>query len=119
MSHQSTQFEDFKVGDDIELAGTVKFDPPDVDWVTNQPTGWLVDGTGAKRAELVVQLAALEPPTADATHTISVALAASVSATLAAGVYRTDIRFRDVDGKVMHSPTYSIDLKAAQTGVPA
>jgi hypothetical protein len=116
MATTKARFDDFKVGDTVSLAGTALL--PDGDWVTNQPTGWLVDAAGAKVADLAIILEALGSPTADATHTISVELSATDSLALAAGPYRTDIRFFELAGTVMHTPTFVIELRAAMTGVP-
>jgi hypothetical protein len=114
MTQTHATFDDFKVGDTIEIAGTALL--PAGDWVTHQPTGWLLDETGTRKADLAIVLAVMGSPTSTENHTITITLSAAASLALAAKLYRTDIRFQDANGVVMHSPTFAINLKSAQTG---
>lgn len=111
MSHNT--FDDFKIGDTLSVAGTALLDAG-----TWTATAWLCNAKNEKVGDFVVTLEPLETPTDTATHAISLEFSATTCATLAPGLYTTDIRLADGAGNVAHSPQFSFDLPKPKTGVP-
>jgi hypothetical protein len=105
---------DLPKGDTLSLAGTVLL-PAGV-WTASAA---LNKANGTLAYALAVDLQPLAEPTAAATHSIVIELSPANSANLAAERHKTDVRFADADGVVLHSPVYIINVTASQTAAPA
>jgi hypothetical protein len=105
---------DLPKGDTLSLGGTVLLDASV--WTA---TGDLNKANGSRAFALEVDLQPLAQPTADATHSILIELDAASSQQLAIERHKTDVRFQDAAGFVMHGQVYVINVTDSQTAAPA
>ena len=99
-----------KLGSSLGVTGVLKL--PQGTWVA---TAAIARPNGALIGPLSVTLMQVLDPVGQETHTIGISADAETTASWPVGNLQCDIRFEDVDGNVIHSPTIIIATESSIT----